>query len=83
MLPKSHSLKYAQQTAKKCGLVGWTQNTKRGTVIGQAQGKGTDIGTMKNWLKKVGSPKSRIERCVFKNERRIDKLNHKDFIIIK
>ncbi|XP_014780059.2 acylphosphatase-1 [Octopus bimaculoides] len=63
--------------------VGWVQNTKRGTVIGQLQGPPESVKTLKDWLKKTGSPKSRIVRCVFKNEIEIKKLEHSEFLVIK
>lgn len=33
----------------------------------------------KKWLQKTGSPKSRIEKCIFKNEREIDKADFTEF----
>lgn len=37
----------------------------------------------KRWLKETGSPKSRIDRCEFKNERTITKLEFSDFAVRK
>lgn len=75
--------KHLQEMAKNNGCVGWVQNTKRGTVIGLLQGSPESVKIVKDWLKKTGSPKSRIERCVFKNEIEIKKLEHSDFLVIK
>lgn len=38
---------------------------------------------MKEWLQMTGSPKSRIDRCEFKEEKDIAKLDYDDFTIIK
>ncbi|XP_033734373.1 acylphosphatase-1-like [Pecten maximus] len=75
--------KYTQQNAAKRGLVGWVQNTERGSVVGKMQGPEKDVKDMKRWLKKTGSPKSRIERCIFKDEQEITQRGFKSFEIIK
>eukprot|EP00106_Octopus_bimaculoides_P012617 XP_014780059.1 PREDICTED: acylphosphatase-1-like [Octopus bimaculoides] len=74
---------HLQEMAMNNNCVGWVQNTKRGTVIGQLQGPPESVKTLKDWLKKTGSPKSRIVRCVFKNEIEIKKLEHSEFLVIK
>ena len=66
--------KYTQLEAKKLRLVGWVMNTEKGTVVGQMQGKEADVAKMKDWLMCTGSPKSKIDRADFRNERTIDKL---------
>jgi acylphosphatase len=75
--------KYSQQEGTKLKLVGWVMNTEQGTVVGQAQGKEDAIRKMKEWLKKTGSPKSKIEKCEFKSEREIQKLEYSSFDVRK
>ncbi|XP_068948351.1 acylphosphatase-1 isoform X1 [Petaurus breviceps papuanus] len=75
--------KYTQAEGKKLGLVGWVQNTDQGTVQGQIQGPTAQVRIMQEWLKTKGSPKSRIDKAKFHNEKVIPKLEHKDFQIVK
>ncbi|XP_027700675.1 acylphosphatase-1 isoform X2 [Vombatus ursinus] len=75
--------KYTQAEGKKLGLVGWVQNTDQGTVQGQIQGPTVQVQIMQEWLKTKGSPKSRIDKAKFHNEKVIPKLEHKDFEIVK
>ncbi|XP_007472864.1 acylphosphatase-1 isoform X1 [Monodelphis domestica] len=75
--------KYTQAEGKKLGLVGWVQNTDQGTVQGQVQGPTVQVRVMQEWLKTKGSPKSRIDKAKFHNERVISKLEHRDFQIVK
>ncbi|XP_020841927.1 acylphosphatase-1 isoform X2 [Phascolarctos cinereus] len=75
--------KYTQAEGKKLGLVGWVQNTDQGTVQGQIQGPTVQVQIMQEWLKTKGSPKSRIDKAKFHNEKVIPKLEHKDFQIVK
>ncbi|XP_044518023.1 acylphosphatase-1 isoform X1 [Gracilinanus agilis] len=75
--------KYTQAEGKKLGLVGWVQNTDQGTVQGQVQGPTVQVRVMQEWLKTKGSPKSRIDKAKFHNERVIAKLEHRDFQIVK
>ncbi|CAO2586951.1 ACYP1 [Lemmus lemmus] len=75
--------KYTQAEGKKLGLVGWVQNTDRGTVQGQLQGPIAKVRRMQEWLQKRGSPKSRIDRATFNNEKVILKLDYSDFQIVK
>ena len=37
---------HTQSTAKKHGIVGWVQNTTRGTVVGVAQGIAENVAMM-------------------------------------
>ncbi|XP_051478273.1 acylphosphatase-1 isoform X1 [Apus apus] len=69
--------------AKRLGLVGWVQNTSRGTVQGQIQGPAVRVQELQEWLRKVGSPQSRISRAEFSNEKKIGELEHKEFQIVK
>jgi acylphosphatase len=75
--------KYTHAEATKLNLVGWVMNTQEGTVVGQIQGSEDKIKKMKEWLNKTGSPKSRIDRTEFKNEKHIEKFEFKEFKIKK
>uniref|UniRef100_A0A8C5NXK3 Acylphosphatase n=2 Tax=Jaculus jaculus TaxID=51337 RepID=A0A8C5NXK3_JACJA len=75
--------KYTQAEGKKLGLVGWVQNTDRGTVQGQLQGPISKVRPMKEWLESTGSPKSHIDSAKFNNEKVILKLDYSDFQIVK
>uniref|UniRef100_A0A3B3RDI3 Acylphosphatase-1 n=1 Tax=Paramormyrops kingsleyae TaxID=1676925 RepID=A0A3B3RDI3_9TELE len=72
---------YAEGT--NLGLTGWVQNTKSGTVQGQLQGPSMKVKQMQEWLKTTGSPKSQITKAEFKNERKIDTLEHTNFKIVR
>uniref|UniRef100_A0A8D2Q5P1 acylphosphatase n=1 Tax=Varanus komodoensis TaxID=61221 RepID=A0A8D2Q5P1_VARKO len=71
--------KYTEDQGRKLGVVGWVKNTARGTVTGQVQGPKEKVEIMKNWLRSVGSPMSRIDRAVFSNEREIPSLEFQSF----
>ncbi|NWR61989.1 ACYP1 protein, partial [Bucorvus abyssinicus] len=75
--------KYTQGEAKRLGLVGWVRNTSYGTVQGQIQGPAARVRELQEWLRKTGSPQSRISRAEFSNEKKIMGLEHKDFQIVK
>ncbi|KAJ8341573.1 hypothetical protein SKAU_G00338640 [Synaphobranchus kaupii] len=75
--------KYTQAEGKKLGLVGCVQNTEAGTVQGQLQGPSSKVKQMQEWLKTTGSPKSQIIKAEFKNERKIESLDHRNFKIIR
>ncbi|XP_069885952.1 acylphosphatase-1 isoform X1 [Dipodomys merriami] len=75
--------KYTQAEGKKLGLVGWVQNTDRGTVQGQLQGPISKVRHMQEWLKTRGSPKSHIDSANFNNEKVILRLDYSDFQIVK
>uniref|UniRef100_A0A803U0F8 Acylphosphatase-like domain-containing protein n=1 Tax=Anolis carolinensis TaxID=28377 RepID=A0A803U0F8_ANOCA len=70
---------YTEEQGRKLGLVGWVKNTAHGTVIGQLQGPKEKVEIMKNWLRTVGSPMSRIDRAVFSNEKEITCLEFQSF----
>ncbi|GJP43895.1 hypothetical protein CLOM_g3293 [Closterium sp. NIES-68] len=59
---------YTKHKANALGLVGWCRNTDMGTVEGEIQGQRENVQQMKGWLSTTGSPYSRIDQCVFKNE---------------
>ncbi|XP_061223437.1 acylphosphatase-1 [Neopsephotus bourkii] len=75
--------KYTQGEAKRLGLVGWVQNTSHGTVQGQVQGPAARVRELQEWLRKTGSPQSHISRADFRNEKKIEALEHSDFQIVK
>ncbi|XP_010152071.1 PREDICTED: acylphosphatase-1 [Eurypyga helias] len=75
--------KYTQGEAKRLGLVGWVRNTSHGTVQGQVQGPSARVRELQEWLRKTGSPQSRISRAEFGDEKAIAALEHKDFQIRK
>nr|XP_021143124.1 acylphosphatase-1 [Columba livia] len=90
MVPPEHSTPrsggphlYGQGEAKRLGLVGWVQNTGHGTVQGRIQGPAARVRELQEWLRKTGSPQSRISRAEFRNEKTIPVLEHKDFQILK
>eukprot|EP00947_MAST-08B_sp_MAST-8B-sp1_P001580 g1580.t1 len=59
--------KHTAKTGNKFGLVGWVQNTARETVVGEVFGDEAALVAMRKWLESKGSPKSRIDRAVFKD----------------
>ncbi|CAI5797736.1 acylphosphatase-2-like [Podarcis lilfordi] len=71
--------KYTEEQGRKLGVVGWVKNTAQGTVTGQVQGPKEKVEIMKNWLRSVGSPMSRIDQAVFSNEREISTLEFQSF----
>ena len=73
--------KYTQQKAKSINVRGWIRNTEKRTVEGELEGTNEEIETMKMWLRKEGSPSSRIDQAVFKNEREIQEYSFTGFSI--
>ena len=73
--------KYTQQRAKSLGVRGWIRNTEKNTVQGEIEGTTDILENMKNWLSTEGSPSSRIERAVFKNDREIHEYSYSGFSI--
>nr|XP_013796355.1 PREDICTED: acylphosphatase-1 [Apteryx mantelli mantelli] len=73
----------SQAEGKRLGLVGWVKNTSHGTVQGQLQGPTANVQELQEWLRKTGSPQSCISRVEFHNEKKIEALEHKDFVILK
>uniref|UniRef100_A0A8C5WXN3 Acylphosphatase n=1 Tax=Laticauda laticaudata TaxID=8630 RepID=A0A8C5WXN3_LATLA len=71
--------KYTEEQGRKLGLVGWVKNTDSGTVTGQVQGPKEKVEIMKNWLRSIGSPMSRIDQAVFSNEKQITALEFQSF----
>lgn len=73
--------KYTKKQANILGITGWIMNTQNQTVKGIIEGPDQSVAEMKNWLQKVGSPKSNIERASFNNEKIILKKNYTQFLI--
>ena len=73
--------KYTQEKAKSLGVRGWIRNTEKRTVQGVLEGENGIIETMKNWLRREGSPSSRIDQAVFKNEREIQEYSFTKFSV--
>lgn len=80
--------KCTENAANKLGLVGWVQNTPRGTVIGEAQGDSQKIESMKQWLQydssKIPSGQRghniQVEEAEFE-EQSIDKITFESFVV--
>ncbi|CBY09440.1 unnamed protein product [Oikopleura dioica] len=75
--------KYTKQAADKLGIFGWVENTRGGTVIGEACGPADKMEKFELFLSRKGSPKSRIDRCdITKLSSYIEQeCNYTDFII--
>ena len=72
---------HTQQQAKKLNLVGWVKNTEMDTVQGYMEGQTKQVEQMKSWLQTTGSPKSKITKAEFTNEKSITQLNDDSFSI--
>ena len=57
--------KHTQAEAARLGLAGWCENTKQGTVRGEAHGDAAALDKFAHWLRHKGSPKSRIDSADF------------------
>lgn len=75
--------KYTQQQATKLNLVGWVKNAASGTVQGHMEGRKEDVDQMKTWLRTTGSPKSKITKANFANEKTVTELTAKAFNVNK
>ena len=75
--------KYTEKEAIRLSLFGWVMNTEYGTVKGQLQGIDESVKKMKDWLKKSGSPKSRIDKVVFNMEKEMTEFEFNSFEIRK
>jgi len=75
--------KKTKEVCDKNGVTGWVLNTPQGTVQGQIECSGESVTTIKNWLTTIGSPKSKIERCIFVEEKELSERVFKKFSIIR
>ena len=73
--------KCTKEKADSLGVRGWIRNTKKNTVEGEIEGTNDLIENMKNWLRNEGSPSSRIDQAVFKNEREVQQYSYTGFSI--
>ena len=71
--------KYTQEKATSLGLVGYCRNTAEGTVVGEAVGRSKSMDMFKVWLQVKGSPKSRIDKAVFSDEREVTETQFTSF----
>ena len=78
--PRTHA-KYTQSKANSLGVRGWIRNTERRTVRGELEGTIDILATMKEWLHNEGSPRSRIDRAIFRNEKEIEQYTFKGFYV--
>ena len=73
--------KYTQSKANSIGVRGWIRNTEKRTVQGELEGTEDILATMKEWLRNEGSPRSRIDRAIFRNEKEIEEYTFKGFYV--
>ncbi|SPJ10866.1 acylphosphatase, putative [Plasmodium sp. DRC-Itaito] len=74
--------KYTKLEADKLNIKGYVQNTDVNTVIGTAQSDNKEtLEKFKNFLTNIGSPSSKIDKCVISNEKVIDNYCSSDFTI--
>ncbi|XP_072762991.1 acylphosphatase-1 [Anoplolepis gracilipes] len=71
--------KYTQKRGKELGLKGWCMNTSNGTVVGHLEGEKSRVEEMKEWLRRTGSPQSRIDKVEFRNEKEISQPSFSNF----
>ncbi|XP_077272992.1 acylphosphatase-1 [Temnothorax americanus] len=75
--------KYARKRGEELGLKGWCANTPNGTVVGHLEGEKAQVEEMKQWLRHTGSPRSRIDKAEFRNEKEISQPSFSNFEIRK
>ncbi|SCP04443.1 acylphosphatase, putative [Plasmodium ovale] len=74
--------KYTKLEADKLNIKGHVRNTDNNTVVGRAESNNKEsLERFKNFLSHVGSPSSRIDKCVITNEGTVDEYSSKDFFI--
>eukprot|EP00922_Rhytidocystis_sp_ex-Travisia-forbesii_P005301 GHVS01007742.1.p1 GENE.GHVS01007742.1~~GHVS01007742.1.p1 ORF type:complete len:190 (+),score=46.42 GHVS01007742.1:178-747(+) len=77
---------HAQRTARELGLAGWVRNTRGGTVEGLVEGPTDKLDEMLRWLRQVGSPNSRIDKCIVKSYKQLaqtDLSEQHDFAVVR
>lgn len=75
--------KHTQQKADELACFGWVQNTKHGTVVGEARCNKLNGPKFQKWLEKEGSPLSEITKLdVLVYEDTKIKLHFSDFPIL-
>lgn len=74
--------KYTKEEAEKLNIKGFVKNTDRNTVIGRAESDRKDcLEKFKNFLCNIGSPSSRIDKCVITNEQELSSYTTNLFVI--
>ncbi|CDO64920.1 acylphosphatase, putative [Plasmodium reichenowi] len=74
--------KYTKLEADKLNIKGYVQNTNVNTVIGRAESDNKEtLEKFKNFLTNIGSPSSKINKCVISNEKVMDNYCSPDFTI--
>lgn len=73
--------KFTKKKADELKLRGFVKNSIDTSVIGVIEGPQEPILRMKNWLSTQGSPYSRIDSCLFTNERTINEYEYNSFEI--
>ncbi|XP_014260661.1 acylphosphatase-1-like [Cimex lectularius] len=74
---------HAFREAERLGLVGYIKHSPKNTVIGELQGLVPKLAIMKEWLRKRGSPDSRVEKVIFSDEQQIQTLSYEHLRIIR
>ena len=75
--------KHTQAEAARLGLRGWCENTRAGTVRGEAHGDAGALEKFKHWLAHTGSPKSKIQSADFAVVDKDPATLQKPFAIVK
>ncbi|CRG96166.1 acylphosphatase, putative [Plasmodium gallinaceum] len=76
--------KYTKQEADKLNIKGYVQNTDKNTVIGKAESdKKESLEKFKFFLTNVGSPSSKIDKCIITDEKTINSFSSTNFFIKK
>ncbi|KAI4838241.1 hypothetical protein MKS88_002715 [Plasmodium brasilianum] len=74
--------KYTKLEADKLNIRGYVQNTDRNTVVVRAESNNKEsLEQFKNFLTRIGSPSSRIDKCVVTNSQIVDTYSSNDFFI--
>lgn len=75
--------KYTKLKADQLKLTGWCQNTRDDTVKGEMEGDEKNITQMKEFLLRIGSPQSRIDKAIFSAKKAINISLYDSFTIRK
>ncbi len=73
--------KHTKKHADRLNLRGWVRNAEDGSVEGQLEGEA--VAEMKRWLAETGSPKSRIDKFAFSNEKSISEYTFEEKFVIR
>lgn len=68
LVQKVHFRKLTKLKAEQLGISGWCRNSPDGSsVVGELEGSRRAVDEMLQWLRSVGSPKSRIDHLTISN----------------